>query len=179
LYGRKADSTGLVDLTAAPSTLILAAMGTSIDVPIVSEITGSVSITVSDLARLKKISATYKAGPIRIRISGGRIRFQNTSISAIVSDKRIARRVIDIPNDASAMDLLSLRLLFSVDEIEDCGLHSKVLEAQETFARRLDSAASDLREYGFTRSELAATAEAKLKAHAAITKKVLFPGEDS
>jgi hypothetical protein len=63
---------------------------------------------------------------------------------------RIARRVIDIPNDAGAMDLLSLQLIFSVDEIEDCGLYTKVLEAWETIARKLGSAASGRSEYGFT-----------------------------
>jgi hypothetical protein len=48
--------------------------------------------------------------------------FQNTSISASISRMRIARRVIDIPNDANAMYLLSLRLTFSVDESKtaDC-----------------------------------------------------------
>jgi hypothetical protein len=84
---------------------------------------------------LKKLSATYKAGPIRIRIGDGRIRFQNTAISATISEKRITRRVIDIPNDASPMDLLSLQAIFSVDEIEDCGLHTKVLEARQTLAK--------------------------------------------
>lgn len=179
LFGRKATSAELVDLTTAPSTLILVAMGTSIEVPIVCETTGSVSISVGDLARLKKISATYKAGPIRICITEGRIRFQNTSISASIVEKKIARRVIDIPSDAGAMDLLSLQLIFSVDEIEDCGLHTKLLEARERIARMLDSAASGLREYGFTRSELSAMAETKLKAHAETMRKALFPSENS
>jgi len=35
-----------------------------------------------------------------------------------------------------------LQLIFSVDEIEDCGLYTKVLEARETIARKLCSAAS-------------------------------------
>jgi hypothetical protein len=187
LLGRNPTSTELVELTAGPSTLILAAMGTITEIPIKCETTGSVSITISNLAWLKKISATYKAGPVRLQISGGRIRFQNSSISisvsekniASVSEKNIARPVIDIPSDASPMDLLSLQLIFSTDEIESSGLHAKVREAQETMAQRLDWAASSLGEYGFTRSELAAMAEVKLNAHAETTRNVLFPDEDS
>src|SRR5882757_7649730 len=77
------------------------------------------------------------------------------------------------------MDLLSLQAIFSVDEIEDCGLHTKVLEARQTIANSLDSGARSLSEYGFTRSELAAMAEAKLRAHAETMRKVLFPDENS
>ena len=58
--------------------------------------------------------------------------------------------MIDIPNDAGAMDLLSSQLIFSVDEIEDRGLYTKVLEARKTIARKLGSAVSERSEYGFT-----------------------------
>jgi len=90
------------------------------------------------------LDPTHSTLPHRRRAGeqAARIRFQNTSISTTVSEKRIARRVIDIPNDAGARDLLLLQLIFSVDEIEDCGLYTKVLEARETIARKLCSAAS-------------------------------------
>jgi hypothetical protein len=179
LLGRKATPDDLVDLTAETTTLTIVALGTSVQVPVVSEITGSVSVTVGDLAKLKKISATYKPGPIRIRIGEGRIRIQNTAFAAHVSAKKVSRRIIDIPNDAGAMDLLSLPSIFSVDEIEDCGLHSRVLDAQKKLSDRMNFEVSWLSDYGFTRTELIAMVEDKLKAHAVTMKRVLFPEEMS
>jgi hypothetical protein len=179
LLGRKATPEDLVDLTAEAAMLTIVALGTSAQVPVVSETTGSVSVTVGDIAKLKKISTTYKAGPIRIRIGEGRIRIQNTAFTTNVSARKVSRRVIDIPNDAGAMDLLSLPSIFSVDEIEDCGLHSRVLEAQKKLADRMDFEVSWLKDYGFTRTELIAMVEAKLKAHSATMRRVLFPDDGS
>jgi hypothetical protein len=179
LLGRKTTPDDLVDLIAEVTMLTTVALGTSVQVPVVSEITGSVSMTVGDLAKLKKISTTYKPGPIRIRIGEGRIRIQNTAFAAHVSAKKASRRIIDIPNDAGAMDLLSLPSIFSVDEIEDCGLHSRVLDAQKKLSDRMNFEVSWLSDYGFTRSELIAMVEDKLKAHAVTMKRVPFPNEMS
>jgi hypothetical protein len=179
LLGRKTTPDDLIDLTAEAAMLTVVALGTSVQVPIVCETTGSVSVTAGDIAKLKKISTTYKPGPIRIRIGQGRIRIQNTAFSARVSEKKVARRVIDIPNDAGAMDLLSLPAIFSVDEIEDCGLHSRVLEAQKKLSDRMEFEVSWLSDYGFTRAELITMVEAKLKAHSATMRRVLFPDEAS
>lgn len=179
LLGRKAMPDDPVDLTAEPTMLTVVALGTSVQVPVVSEITGSVSVSVADIAKLKKISSTYKPGPVRIRIVDGRVRFQNTAFSANVSAKKISRRVIDIPNDAGPMDLLALPAIFSIDEIEDCGLHSRVLDAQKKLGDRMDFEVAWLKDYGFTRAELIAMVEAKLKSHAATMRRVLFPDEGS
>jgi hypothetical protein len=72
------------------------------------------------------------------------------------------------------MDILSLRFIFTVDEIEDCGLHLKVLNAQTELAQAIDSAALKLRDYNLDRTELAAIVEAKIKAHALGLRRVLF-----
>jgi hypothetical protein len=179
LLGRKAIPDDLVHLTAEATTLTIVALGTSVQVLVASAITGCVSVTVGDLAKLKKISTTYKPGPIRIRIGEGRIRIQNTAFAAHISAKKVSRRIIDIPNDAGAMDLLSLPSIFSVDEIEDCGLHSRVLDAQKKLSDRMNFEVSWLSDYGFTRTELIAMVEDKLKAHAVTMKRVLFPDEMS
>jgi hypothetical protein len=179
MLGRRATPYDLIDLTAEVRMLTIAALGTSVQVPVVSEITGSVSVTIGDITKVKKISATYKPGPIRIRIGEGRIRIQNTAFAVHVSAKKVSRRIIDIPNDAVAMDLLSLPSIFSVDEIEDCGLHSKVLDAQKKLSDRMNSEVSWLSDYGFTRTELIAMVEVKLKAHAVTMKRVLFSEEMS
>jgi hypothetical protein len=177
LFGRMGTQEDLVDLAVELSTLTLAATGTNVEVPIVSESTGSVRITVGDLAKLKKISATYKGGPVRIRIGDGRIRFQNTSIGASISETKVARRVIDIPNDASVLDLVSLPAIFSSQEIDDCGLQTRVQKAKDAVSVMLQSAVASMGEFGFTRAEVSAMVDAKIKSHAETTRHVLFPDE--
>jgi hypothetical protein len=179
LFGRSG-SEDLVDLRVERSMLTLIAMGTNVAVPVTSDASESVSvsITVSDLAKLKKVSATYKAGPVRIRIGGGRIRFQNTSIGVSASEATSARRVIDIPNDASVLDLFSLPAIFSAQEIEQCGLQARVQKAKDSVAGTLQSAVSTMGEFGFTRAEVFAMTEIKLESHAATMRRVLFPTED-
>lgn len=177
LFGRSGVSEDLVDLKVERSMLTLVATGTSVEIPVESEASESISITVGDLAKLKKVSATYKASPVRIRIGDGRIRFQNTSIGVSVSEARNAPRVIDIPNDASVLDLFSLPAIFSSQEIEDCGLQTRVQRAKDSVAGMLQSAIASMGEFGFTHAEVSAMAEAKLKSHAATMRRVLFPDE--
>jgi hypothetical protein len=177
LLGRLGAPEDLVDLAVEQSILTLVATGTNVEVPVVSESTESVSITVGDLAKLKKVSATYKAGPVRIRIGDGRIRFQNTSIGASISETEVARRVIDIPNEASILDLVSLPSIFSSREIEDCGLQARVQKAKDAVNVMLQSAVASMGEFGFTRAEVSAMVNAKIKSHAESTRHVLFPDE--
>ena len=177
LFGRLGTPEDLVDLAVGQSTLTLVATGTKVGVPAVSESTESVSITVGDLAKLKKISATYKGGPVRIRIGDGRIRFQNTSIGASISETQVARRVIDIPNDASVLDLVSLLAIFSSQEIEDRGLQTRVQKAKDAVNVMMQNAVASMGEFGFTRAEVSAMVNAKINSHAEITRRVLFLDE--
>ncbi len=177
LFGRSGASEDLVDLKVERSMLTLAAMGTNVEIPVTSDASESVSITVGDLAKLKKVSATYKAGPVRIRIVDGRIRFQNTSIGVSASEATGARRVIDIPNDASVLDLVSLPAMFSSQEIENCGLQARVQKAKDTVDVMLQNAAASMGEFGFTRSDISAMVDAKIKSHTETTRHVLFPDE--
>jgi hypothetical protein len=131
LQGPKADSQDLVDMSADRSALTVVVTGRSIEVPIEARIVGSFSIPIGVLFRMKRASGTYEDKNFRIRVWEGEFRLQKMSFShpGIVA-RAIARRIIDIPEDAIPSDFLSLPLIFSVDEIEDCGLHAKVLNAQ-------------------------------------------------
>jgi hypothetical protein len=102
---------------------------------------------------------------------------QNTSISnpGIVK-RKVAKRVVDIPDDALPRDILSLTSILSLDEIEDCGLHAKLLEAQKKMGEDLDRAYSLLCTYGFDRNELSAMAKLKIESHADAMRKILFSG---
>jgi hypothetical protein len=175
LQGRKETSGDVVELTAERSTLAFVATGRSVEVSIEAESRGSASIPIGVMFALKRTSKSYEDGHFRIRVSEGKLRFQGMSISNPgIALKRVARRIIDIPEDAVPMDILSLRFIFSVDEIEDCGLHGKVLQAQTELANALDSASSSLHDYGIDRRELATLADARIKAHSDALRNVLF-----
>src|ERR1035441_4854537 len=178
LVGREATSMEPVDLTVDQSSLRLEAMGTDVEVPVETKTTGAARVSISNITGLRKISTTYKPGPVTIRIADGHIRFQRTSIPIKLPEATTTRRMIDIPSDARAMDLISLQDIFSAEEIEESGLRPKVLEAKEAKAKTLEAAASSLHKYGFTLGELSSMAENKLKAHTTVTRRVLFPGED-
>ena len=178
LQGRKADSADLVDMTADRSALTVVVTGRSIEIPIEAQERGSFSIPIGVLFKIKKISGTYEEKSFRIRVSEGKFRLQGmTTAHPGIKARPIAHRIIDIPEDAIPRDILSLPLIFSVDEIEDCGLHVKLLEAQKRMAEAIDSAASTLRDYGIDRNELSAMAKGKIKAHADAMKHVLFASE--
>ncbi len=178
LQGRKADSADVVDMTAERSTLIVVVTGRSVEVPIEAQERGSFSIPIGVLFKMKRISGTYDEAKFRIRISEGKFRLQGMSTShPDIKARPIARRVIDIPEDALPRDILSLPVIFSVDEIEDCGLHVRLLEAQKKMADDLNSAYETLRPYGFNRNELSTMAKVKIKDHADAMKRVLFEGE--
>jgi len=175
LFGRSSDPDDLVDIAVSGSLMTFVARGSSVEVPVKSEAAGRISIPVSDLAKLKKLSATYKAGPMRLRISDGRIRFQNTSLALDIRETKAERRLIDIPNDASALDLASLPFLFTAEEIDQCGLTIKVLEAKKALAELLEESITKMSEFGLTRSQLTVMAEEQLRAHTANMRHVLLP----
>lgn len=175
LQGRKANSADVVDMTAERETLTVVVTGRSIEVPIEAQECGSFSIPIGVLFKMKRISGTYDEPKLRIRISDGKFRLQGmTTAHPGIKAGAIARRIIDIPEDALPRDILLLPLIFSVDEIEDCGLHLKLLEAQEKMAEDLNSAYDLLRPYGFDRNEIGAMAKLKIKAHADAMKHVLL-----
>ena len=178
LAGREATSMEPVDLTVGRSSLRLGAMGTDVEVPVETKTTGVARLSIRNIAGLKRISRTYKTALINIRVADGHIRFERTSIRIDSPDAKNTRRVIDIPSDARAMDLIALQEIFSAEEIEESGLLPKVLEAKETKEKTLEAAASSLHKYEFTWSELSSMAENKLKAHAVIMRRVLFPDQD-
>ena len=179
LQGRK-DAVGeVVDLTADRTTLTVVATGRSIEVPIVAQVIGSAVVPIKVIFGAKRMSASYQDERLRLRISDGKFRLQSMSISNPgIAMKRIARRIIDIPNDARPMDVLALRHIFSVDEIEDSGLHVKVLDTQADLTWCLENASTTLSDFGIIQSELTALAEAKIKAHAAAIKHIFFENNE-
>jgi hypothetical protein len=164
-----------VDLTADRESLTVVVTGKSVEVPIESQERGSFGVPICVLFKIKRISGTYEQDEFRVRFTEGKFRIQGMSVShPLIAARKIARRVIDIPEEAIPRDILSLPLIFSMDEIEDCGLHVKVLEAQKRMADDLNSAYETLNKYGFNRNELSAMANLKIKAHADAMKHVLF-----
>ena len=113
LQGRNETSGDVVELTAERSTLRLVVTGRSVEVSIEAESRGSVSVPIGVMFALRRTSKSYEDTHFRIRISDGKIRFQGMSISNPgITMNKIARRIIDIPEDARPMDVLSLRFIF-------------------------------------------------------------------
>jgi hypothetical protein len=175
LQGRKPNSTDVVDMTVDGNTLTVTITGSNLSVEVVARERGSFSIPVGVLFKIKQATGTYEGETLRIRIEEGKFRLQGMSVShPEIKPRKIARRIIDIPDDALPRDILSLPLILSLDEIEDCGLHKKLLEAQKKMADDIESATATLAAYGFERNELAAMAKAKIKVHADALKPILF-----
>jgi len=178
VQGHKAESPDLVDMTAERESLTVVVTGRSVEVPIEATERGRFSIPIGVLFKMKRISGTYDEPKFRIRISEGKFRLQGmTTAHPGIKARPIARRIIDIPEDALARDVLTLPLLFSMDEIEGCGLHFKLLEAQKKMTADLDRACELLIPYGFDRDEISAIAKVKIKTHADAIKHVLFAGD--
>jgi hypothetical protein len=175
LQGRAADSPDLVDMTAALDLLSVVVTGRSVEVPIEILERGSFSIPISVLFKMKKIGGTYVEKTFRIRVKEGSFRLQGMSVShSGITAKEIAGRVIDMPDDAAARDVLSLPLIFTVEEIDEYGWSAKLLDKQKELADRLTSAATTLRDYDVNRNELDALVARNLKAHSETLRRVLF-----
>jgi hypothetical protein len=175
LQGRNAKGPDVVDLTAGRDTLILVATGTSVEIPIETAEIGSVSVPIEVAAKLKKVGKTYESERIRVRASEGRVRLEGMSIGNVgIRMRRVARRVIDIPQDARPMDVLSLRHIFTTVEIEDSELGGRVLSAEKKLADDLDFAAGRLSAYGISRNELRLIAETRIRENAPSLRKALF-----
>lgn len=179
LQGRNAHGPDVVDFTASRETLAVVVTGRSVAIAIEAAEIGSVSLPIEVVAKLKRIAKTYENERLRLRAGEGRVRLEGTSISREdIHMKEIAHRVIDIPEDARPMDLLSLRQIFTFVEIEECHLSGKVLEAEKKLADALDSAADWLADYGISRDELKVMAEARIRENAPSLRKAIFQADE-
>ncbi len=175
LLGRNVNGSDAVDFTADRESLKLVATGTSVEIAIEAAEIGSVSIPISVVAKLKKLAATYEIDDIRLRASDGKVRIEGMSVGhEDIRVRKIANRLIDIPQDAGPLDVLTLRQIFTAVEIEDCALGARVLEVERRLTDVLDSAARALKEYGVRRDELKALVEARISENAPTLRKVLL-----
>jgi len=101
LVGQQATSKEPVDVTADESSLKLETRTTEVEVPVETKTPGVARISVSNIAGLKKISKTYKAGAINVRIADGYIHFERTSLR-IVSPEAKKRKPL-FPDENSAI----------------------------------------------------------------------------
>lgn len=175
LQGRSAQGPDVVDFTAGREALTVVVTGRSVEVAIEAAEIGSVSIPIEVVAKLKKVAKTYDNDRLRLRANEGRVRLEGMSMAHEgIRMRKIARRLIDIPEDARQMDVLSLRHIFTAVEIEDSELGGKVLDAEKNLADCLDSAARSLADYGISRKELRTLAETRVRENVASLRKALF-----
>jgi len=175
LHGRKENPTDLVEITAEDSIVTLAATGTEAQARAQCETGGRVRISVADLAKLRKISSTYKAGPVRVRIHEGRIRFQNTSFSPITYETGNTHKLIDIPADSGLMDLVALPAIYSEEEIADSGLREKVAVAKKQVDNLVLGTASDLSNFGISTQEVSQMVQERINERVEVNRRILRP----
>ena len=178
LQGRKENPADLVEITAEDSIVTLAATGTEAQVPAQCESGGRVRISVADLAKMRKISSTYKPGPVRVRIQEGRIRFQNTSFSPITYETGNTHKLIDIPADSGLMDLVALPAIYSEEEIADSGLREKVAVAKKQVDNLVIGTASDLSNFGISTQEVNQMVQERINERVEVNRRILRPVAD-
>jgi hypothetical protein len=178
LQGRKENPDDLVEIAAEDSIVTLAATGTEAQAQAQCEAGGRVRISVADLAKLRKISSTYKAGPVRVRIGEGRIRFQNTSFSPITFETGNAHKLIDIPADSGLMDLVALPAIYSEEEIADSGLREKVAVAKKQVHNLVTGTASDLSNFGISTQEVNQMVQERINERVELNRRILRPVAD-
>jgi hypothetical protein len=112
---------------------------------------------------------------MRIRVSEGKIHLRGASISDPgIKMQPVDNRIVYIPKNANRRDLVALPMIYSLDELEDCDLLGRVLNAQREMGEALDSAFAVLSEYGFDRDELGAIGKRKVRARADAIEQALL-----
>jgi hypothetical protein len=174
LRGKNEQSAGLLDMNVEREVLTLVVTGSSEEVPIETAEIGSISIPMGITVKVKKMLKTYP-DRIRVRAQEGRLRIESTAInSAEIRVRKVVEPIIDIPDDARPLDVLSLPYIFTGVEIADSGLEAKLERERRALVQQLASASSALSDYGVTPEELRSLADQHVRNHAPGLKKVLF-----
>jgi hypothetical protein len=175
LKNLSADSLETVDMTAERSTLRVSVTGHNIEIPIEAQERGRAKISMGVLDKLNRMSGAYVEDAMRIRVSEGKIHLRGASISDPgIKMQPVDNRIVYIPKNANRRDLVALPMIYSLDELEDCDLLGRVLNAQREMGEALDSAFAVLSEYGFDRDELGAIGKRKVRARADAIEQALL-----
>lgn len=167
-------STDSLDLLAGRSTLTLQITGTSAEVTIEVIEGGGLRLPIETAKQMGHILKTYGQQQIKIHGNNGSVGVGK----AIIKNRKIVtretvRRKIDIPEDASSLDVLTLPELFTRVEIEESALTKRLRAEQEYLGECLNNATEALTSFGVTRQELHSLVQAHIRAHAPKVKQVL------
>jgi hypothetical protein len=167
LQGQKTGSNETVDLTITQNTLTVVITGRSIELPVETGEIGSASLPASVLQGVKRVLRTYQEDSFRIRVFPGKLKLQGYTITEPrITLRNVGKRIIDIPADALDLDLLSIPLLFTREEIEESALSAKVLDAQHRLSLSMESATHSLNAVGVTHQEIRDIVTTKIRTHA-------------
>jgi hypothetical protein len=175
LQGQNAGSNETVDMTITQNTLTVVITGRSIELPVETGEIGSASLPASVLQGVKRVLPTYQEDSFRIRVSPGKLKLQGYTITEPrIILRNVSKRIIDIPADALDLDLLSIPLLFTREEIEESALSAKVLDAQHRLSLSMESATRSLNAVGVTHHEIRDIVTLKIRTHATGLGNILF-----
>jgi hypothetical protein len=166
--------TDSLDLIAEHSKLTLQITGSWYEVTIDTVQGGGLRIPLRMVERVSRMLETYGQGSINVSGGNGYLKVGDPTItSTAIICRETVRRKIDIPEDASALDVLALTELFTRVEIEESALTKRLRMEQEHLAERLAAAASSLSDFGVSHQELLSLVKAHIRDHAPKIRKAL------
>lgn len=166
----------VVDISCTRENVRFVVTGREITCAAGVESLGVAQVPLEIFAKIGTIAKTYKEPRTRIRIEPARVRINNMAIAIPESPRKlIGDRMIDIPDDASLMDLLAVSVLFRGNEIAESNLTERVLEANSKRLKALESAASILAPLGITPDMLDELHRTAVRQHAERLRPMLLP----
>lgn len=130
-----------VDVNARESEVQLVTTGAELVLPAQVTHRGYGRVPYMAVDWLRKAIRSLSRSPVRCIVEPGRIRVASLSFtSPEVTIRPIGARIADIPAEAALPDVLALLLKYHPEELEDSGLLTRVLAAQEQTSRLMDQA---------------------------------------
>ncbi len=163
------------DFRAIADTLELCSTGSSTAIEASVIQAGYARVPLDVLKKLRRTAVTYKKTQVRLRIEPGRVRIENFGLShPDIELQRLGSRIVDLPVDATPLDMLALVKLLSSDEIAEAGLAARVLNAQERAIAAIDWAARSLEDFQVPREAIRDLLESHLALHASALKAAIL-----
>ena len=174
LHGHAESSNRRFDLTAEKGLLTVLTTGSSIGLPAEIRVSGTAKVPAPVVFRMSSMLSTIKTGPVTLRFTSGKLFLNKTSIAnkAIVTGK-VSKREIDIPEDATPMDLLALGRLYSRTQLAASDLAKPVNQADQDLKKNLQTAAVALEAYGITFAAIDAEIQTRVSAHVPLLLRAL------
>ncbi len=165
-----------LDLTCADGAVSFVTLGRESSADAVVAAAGQARIPLAIIGRIAELAESFHKTPVRIRLEPGKIRVQSASITEPgIRIGKIKERSIDIPDDAPILDLLSVHMLFSAQQIKESDLSTRIMAAEKQRSADLGRATEALAKYGVTGASLENALNEAIARHRDTLRPILKP----